>query len=100
MLKKMLLILTIIYPSIIFSQETLAPLTVEKIMRDAKWMGTSPSNPYWSEDGKYLLFNWNPEKAVSDSLYYITLGNHHPVKTTATFRNSIGRFAAAQFNAT
>ena len=99
MLKKILLIFTITCPTIIFSQQTLAPLTVEKIMRDPKWMGTSPSNPYWSEDGKYLFFNWNPEKAVSDSLYYITLNNHHPVKTTATFRNSVGRSGAVEFNA-
>jgi len=98
MLKKILLIISITCPTIIFSQQALAPLTVEKIMRDAKWMGTSPSNPYWSADGKYLLFNWNPEKAVSDSLYYITLSNHQPVKTTATFRNSVGRFGAVEFN--
>src|SRR5882724_7365814 len=38
-------------------------LTVEKIMQDPKWIGTSPSDPYWSRDGKYLFFNWNPEKA-------------------------------------
>jgi dipeptidyl aminopeptidase/acylaminoacyl peptidase len=98
MLKKILVIVLFIFPSVIFCQEKLQPLTVEKIMRDPKWMGTSPSNPYWSEDGKYLLFNWNPEKAQSDSLYYITLNNHHPVKTTAAFRNTVGRFAAAQFN--
>ncbi|WP_315816592.1 hypothetical protein [Paraflavitalea speifideaquila] len=47
-------------------------LTVEKIMRDPKWIGTSPSGPEWSFDGKYLLFSWNPEKATSDSVYYIT----------------------------
>jgi len=99
MLRKILLILTITYPTIIFSQEKLETLTVEKIMRDPKWIGTSPSNPYWSQDGKYLLFNWNPERAASDSLYYITHTNHHPVKTTSAFRNSVGRFASAEFNA-
>jgi dipeptidyl aminopeptidase/acylaminoacyl peptidase len=98
MLKKILLIVLVILPSVVFCQDKLEPLTVEKIMRDPKWIGTSPSNPYWTEDGKYLLFNWNPERAVSDSLYYITLSNHHPVKTTSTFRNNEGKFVAAQFN--
>ena len=33
----------------------LAPLTVEKIMRDpAQWLGTSPSGVYWGEDGRHL----------------------------------------------
>ncbi len=44
------------------------PLSVEYIMRDPKWIGSSPSNPFWSADGK-LYFSWNPEKALSDSLY-------------------------------
>ncbi|QDA60652.1 S9 family peptidase [Hymenobacter jejuensis] len=52
---------------------SLAPLTVEKIMRDpAQWIGTSPSNVSWGEDGKHIYFNWNPEKARRDSLYSAT----------------------------
>ncbi len=47
------------------------PLTVEKIMQDPKWIGTSPSSPYWSANGKMLFFNWNPTQALADSLYYI-----------------------------
>lgn len=64
------------------AQTSLAPLTVEKIMRDPKWMGSSPSNPRWSDDGKFLYFDWNPDKAPSDSTYYITLTNKTPVKAT------------------
>ena len=49
-------------------------LTVETIMQDTKdWVGTSPSNPFWSDDAKTLYFNWNPAKAKSDSLYKVTL---------------------------
>jgi len=52
----------------------LAPLTVEKIMRDpAQWLGTSPSNVSWSEDGRRIYFNWNPTKERRDSLYYVAL---------------------------
>jgi dipeptidyl aminopeptidase/acylaminoacyl peptidase len=47
-------------------------LTIEKIMRDPKWIGTSPNRIFWSEDGKWVYFNWNPEKAMRDSLYKIS----------------------------
>ena len=65
-----------------FGQQKLDKLTVEKIMSEPKWMGTSPSNIQWSNDGKFIYFNWNPEKALSDSVYYITLGNKTPTKAT------------------
>ncbi len=65
-----------------FTQQKLDKLTVEKIMRDPKWIGTSPSQVEWSYDGKYLYFNWNPEKTLSDSVYYIGLNDHTPVKAT------------------
>ena len=58
-----------------FGQQKLDKLTVEKIMRDPNWIGTSPSNIQWSDDGKSIYFNWNPENALADSLYYITLTN-------------------------
>jgi len=77
---------TLIFPffsvSISLAQPKSAKLTVEKIMRDPKWIGTSPSNIYWSADGNSLYFDWNPENALSDSLYSITLTNHNPVKTS------------------
>lgn len=58
-------------------------LSVEKIMRNPKWIGNSPSNPYWSFDGKYLFFNWNPDKQPDDSLYYITPADQTPRKADA-----------------
>ncbi|UCC44383.1 MAG: hypothetical protein JSU65_00175, partial [Candidatus Zixiibacteriota bacterium] len=38
-------------------------LTVEKIMRDPKWIGESPDWISWSEDSKSIYFWWNPENA-------------------------------------
>ena len=67
-------------------------------MRDPKWIGTSPSNPYWSADGKYLFFSWNPDKAVSDSLYYITLTDRTPRKATVPMQQSIASFNNAVYN--
>ena len=64
-------------------------LTVEKIMRDPKWIGSSPSALSWSYDSKYLYFNWNPGKAYSDSLYFITRDNTLPQKTTYSQRQSL-----------
>src|SRR6187402_3213285 len=65
-----------------FGQQKPDKLTVEKIMRDPNWIGTSPSNIQWSNDGKSIYFNWNPENALADSLYYVTLNNKTPVKVT------------------
>ncbi|MEJ7914195.1 MAG: prolyl oligopeptidase family serine peptidase [Chitinophagaceae bacterium] len=56
-------------------------LTVEKIMRDPLWMGSSPSAPYWSSDGRYLFFSWNPENKSTDSVYYITKDSLQPRKS-------------------
>lgn len=68
-----------------------AQLTVEKIMEDpATWIGTSPSNLLWSEDGKTLYFNWNPEKNRADSLYKITLTNRVPQKVSLAEKESLG----------
>src|SRR4030095_5336284 len=50
------------------------------------------------EDGKYLLFNWNPDNQVADSVYYISLTNLNPVKSTYSFRNNIIRANAVQYN--
>src|SRR5690349_1571347 len=77
------------------SQQKLDKLTVEKIMRDSKWIGSSPSNLQWSQDGQYLYFNWNPDNAIADSLYYISLTNKVPTKASTKETqdyNSTGNF--------
>ena len=76
-------------PTICFCQPKLDSLTVEKIMRDPQWIGTSPSNPFWSADGSKLYFDWNPEKAPSDSLYYISLENKIPAKASVAEKQNV-----------
>lgn len=66
--------------------QTLGELTVEKIMRDPKWIGSSPSGVSWSPDSKTVYFFWNPDKAPADSLYKITLQNRTPQKVSKTER--------------
>jgi dipeptidyl aminopeptidase/acylaminoacyl peptidase len=85
-MKKVILILLISSSS--YAQQ-LSPLTVEKIMRDPKWIGVAPTNPFWSDDGKLLYFSWNPEKNKGDSLYFISQGNKTPQKVSATVRRSL-----------
>lgn len=68
--------------------QKLDKLTVEKIMRDPKWIGTSPSEPYWSSDG-HLLFKWNPDNSMSDSVYYVSIDNLQPRKTTFALRQKM-----------
>ncbi len=68
----------------------LAPLTVEKIMRDPKWMGTQPSGANWSPDAKYLYFNWNPDGAPADSLYSVSPGAAAPRKLSFAEKKELG----------
>ncbi len=68
--------------------QSLGELTVEKIMRDPKWIGTAPDNLTWSADSKTLYFTWNPDRAAADSLYKITLENRTPQKVSKRERLS------------
>jgi dipeptidyl aminopeptidase/acylaminoacyl peptidase len=71
------------------SAQKLEVLTVEKIMRDPKWMGVSPSNIHWSDDSKKIYFNWNPDKAERDELYNVTTGNIKPQKVSIADRKEL-----------
>src|SRR5215469_10636404 len=81
-----------------FAQQKPDKLTVEKIMRDSKWIGTSPSNIAWSPDGQYVYFNWNPDNLPGDSLYSISLKDHHPAKVSAQERQGIITDIATNWN--
>ncbi len=66
------------------AQPELHSLTVEKIMRDPKWIGTSPSSPQWSADGSTLYFSWNPMKSDADSIYFIDKTHPKPARAAAS----------------
>jgi len=68
--------------------QVLEKLTVEKIMRDPKWIGVSPTSPYWSPDSKTVYFNWNPESAPSDSVYAYSVTSKATRKTNARERTT------------
>src|SRR5258705_8704391 len=91
-----LILVTICFKS--FSQQPIGKLTVEKIMRDPKWIGTSPASPQWSNDGNTLSFQWNPNKEANDSSYYITKDNKIPVKATVPQKLGFLSANTATFN--
>lgn len=65
-------------------------LTVQKIMQDPKkWIGTAPSNPFWSEDGKTIYFNWNPDVNPGDSLYKVAVTGGTPVAVSPKERDRL-----------
>lgn len=70
--------------------QKLGALTVEKIMREPRiWLGTSPSDVFWSTDSKTIYFNWNPDKNLSDSLYSYSLADKKIVKILPSERKKL-----------
>ncbi len=80
-MKKLITLLLIANTAGAFAQK-LDTLTIEKIMRDPKWIGISPSNIRWSDDSKKIYFKWNPGHDEVDALYAITTGNNTPQKVS------------------
>jgi dipeptidyl aminopeptidase/acylaminoacyl peptidase len=81
----------------IYAQQA-GPLTVEKIMRDPKWIGTSPDNVFWGTDNQTVYFSWNPDKNLTDSLYYAGIKNNTPRKTAAAERALLNAKAGGAYN--
>ncbi len=61
--------------------QQLAPLSVQKIMRDPKWMGVAPTNYRWSGDSKTIFFSWNPENKEKDASYKVSVLTNKPELT-------------------
>lgn len=75
-------------------------LTVEKIMQDKKWIGSSPSNVVWSADSKSLYFGWNPNNAKGDSVYSFTINTTAPVKLNYKDGQIAYAMSSGNFNST
>ncbi|MEO6630953.1 MAG: DPP IV N-terminal domain-containing protein, partial [Mucilaginibacter sp.] len=87
-MKKILIILLLSGCSGAFAQ-SLAPLSIEKIMRDPRWIGVAPSNIRWSDDSKKIYFNWNPENTDRDQLFAITPTDIKPAKVSPDERKAM-----------
>ena len=64
-------------------------LTVDTIMRDPKWMGTSPGNLFWSEDGEKIYFMWRQKEDARDSLYVVSAKGGAPRRVTIDERKML-----------
>ena len=93
-MRKIFLLLSLAFVHAGFSQS----LTVDYIMRDPKWMGTSPSNAFWSHDSKTVYFNWNPQKNISDSLYAFAINATAPEKANSNIIEKNNALSNAVYN--
>ncbi len=80
------------------AQQSLHHLTVDQIMQDPKWIGSSPSNLFWSPDSKRIFFDWNPDAAESDSLYYYSLESHSIFKADPSLRDTASSEARGSYS--
>jgi dipeptidyl aminopeptidase/acylaminoacyl peptidase len=71
----------LLFAGTVAQAQQIAPLTVEKIMQDQKWIGVPPTNYRWSDDSKAVYFNWNPEKQSKTTLYSVSPASKKAVKT-------------------
>lgn len=94
----LLLLVAVFYHCSAFAQNDPGILTVEKIMRDPKWIGTSPGFIRWGLDNKTAFFNWNPEKNLSDSLYKIQVGTKTPSKVSSKEKSDYVSNNALRYN--
>ncbi len=73
-------------------------LTVEKIMRDPKWIGASPSNISWTQDSRSVLFSWNPDAAMADSVYGYSIAGGEPKKISYAEQQKQNAMGNAAYN--
>ncbi|HEY4327074.1 MAG TPA: prolyl oligopeptidase family serine peptidase [Mucilaginibacter sp.] len=87
-MNKLITLILIIPGANAFAQK-LDTLTVEKIMREPKWIGVSPSNIHWNDDSKKVYFDWNPENKDRDELFSASPTNNDPVKVSAEEKKTL-----------
>lgn len=95
-LKRSFLILGVFLAQAAFAQQS--EISVEKIMQDPKWMGTFPSEIFWSEDSKKVYFNYNLQKDPSDSLYKISLNDQSKIEKVPFWEQSNLSSASGDYN--
>ena len=88
-MKRIIFFLFLASPLAIIAQDS-GSLSVEKIMRDPKWMGVSPSNINWDENSKHIYFNWNPENLKEDPMYQISSDLRKPLKVSEEIKKKPG----------
>ena len=55
--------------NLISQENNISTLSIEQIMQGSKFVGNLPNYIEWADNSKQFYFYWNPENALSDSLY-------------------------------
>ena len=69
------MILCFMYVTSQAQKNNLSKLTIPEIMQGDGFVGHLPSHVNWSNNSDKIYFDWNPEAALSDSLYLYHLKN-------------------------
>ena len=69
-------------------------LSIERIMQNPQWLGSQPSNPQFSADGKKILFRWNPEKEARESMWQYSISSGKPAQKLS-YSQGLRELAAA-----
>jgi dipeptidyl aminopeptidase/acylaminoacyl peptidase len=70
-------------------------LTVDTIMRESSWMGTSPRILGWSDNGEFLFFSWRQKGDAEDSVYALGAKGGAPRRATMEERKRLAGFSTA-----
>ena len=72
------LILILIFINVLFGfaqVENTSTLSIKEIMKGEDFVGHLPENHRWTEDGKSILFSWNPDHDTLRSTYKIDVAS-------------------------
>ncbi|HEK20377.1 MAG TPA: S9 family peptidase, partial [Bacteroidetes bacterium] len=81
-MKKLLVTLLLLPAATTSFAQKLGPLTIEKIMRDPKWIGVSPSGIDWADDSKKVYFKWSEDASGDAELYAVNPADNKARKVT------------------
>lgn len=66
-------------------------LTLRQIMQDPRtWIGAWPNEPFWTDDGDFVYFTWNPRGEMpGDSLFRVPAAGGTPERVPAAERRAL-----------
>lgn len=85
----LLCLLCLVCPLLSNAQPTRGWLTVDTIMRDPAWMGTSPKQVIWSDDSRWIYFTWRRSEDKGDSLYRVQASGGTPQRVSLEERRTM-----------
>ena len=97
-MKKLFSTLILFVYVLILQAQNKSTLTVEKIMQNPNWIGSSPKNILWSLDGQKIYFLWNPQQYKYDSIYEYDLSRNSILKSNFSEAKTIEAMNNGKWN--